>query len=149
MAATFFDHPTGLRHDCRRGCWLTEHMVNWDAIGDSLGGYAPSDVDGIFERNGRFLFFEFKTGGALLTTANVLLQRNLLAINETLPGTFTVVNVLAGERRFMTPSWPIHIEARDSVRGKPVLDTTYFNEAAATQALRDFCASWWERTNAR
>lgn len=58
--------PYIMRHDCRNGtaCWNDIHRPRLELLKKCFGGLEtkikPQDVDGMVERNGYFLFLEFK-----------------------------------------------------------------------------------------
>lgn len=58
-------------------------LWNWKPVSDLLPGKAGvSDIDGVIERRGRFLFIESKHPGERLSTGQFIMLRNLAVLDE-------------------------------------------------------------------
>lgn len=96
---------------------------DWAFLNDCFGGtkIRPSDLDGLVERNGRFLVLEAKPAGASINVG----QRRTLAALASLPN-FTVL-VLYGE-----PNKPVAMQAWPNDRVEASEDT-----------IRAFVSAWF------
>lgn len=73
------DRPHHIRHSCQgQGCFLDLHAPNWGVLDGVLPrGIRPSDLDGVIEMNGRFLWLEYKGPGAALPRGQRLMYEAL------------------------------------------------------------------------
>lgn len=97
------------RHDCaRHGCQI-EASPSWDDILECFAGRVyPTDIDGMVERGGRFLFLEEKGAGVPLPTGQRLALQRLAELGDGLvtvkifrpagSGRLDVLTYPAGER---------------------------------------------------
>lgn len=78
-----------LRHDCgSQGCFNLTRRPKIELFADCFPGkIAMADIDGIVEINGRFLFLEWKTPDAQLSTGGRITVANLSKI----PGSIVLV----------------------------------------------------------
>lgn len=123
-----------LRWDCekRHECYLKQ-LPKWGCIEDCFPGkIAPTDVDGMVEINGNFLFLEWKRPNVILTTGQRIMFERLTA---TCPASVFLIN---GDPLTTTPS-KLQI-FRD---GRVV-----FDEKCDLETLRSFCSRWayWAKT---
>lgn len=81
-------YPTGFRHRCdRHGCWLgSECFPNWAPLEGAFGrpNVKPSDIDGVVEIRGYFLWIEWKGTDAPLSGGQAHMYRALLKQNRDL-----------------------------------------------------------------
>ena len=70
---------TTFNHKCDvEGCWITKNAAPFGALKDCFGGkIRPTDIDGIVERNGHFLIFEWKRDGVPIPLGQKILFEKL------------------------------------------------------------------------
>jgi hypothetical protein len=93
----------GFRWDCRDGdnCYASQKLFPFGQLNERLPkGVAFSDLDGICEINGNFLFIEFKSGGARIGRGQQILLEQLSALNNKI-----TCLVLEGECNPFTVEW--------------------------------------------
>lgn len=103
---------------------------DWEIL-DGCFGYSrtrPSDLDGIVERNGRFLVLEAKPAGKAISAGQMQLLRRLAALPE-----FTVIlfwgdNGDPTRLRWMSPDYDEEVEGN-------------------LETLRRWVSHWWSAVN--
>ena len=73
---------TTFNHQCKHqdGCWIATNAAPFGLLQDCFGGkIRPTDIDGVVERNGEFLFFEWKRNYIPLPTGQRILFERLSA----------------------------------------------------------------------
>jgi hypothetical protein len=95
--------------------------------------FVPSNVDGIAERNGRFLVMEWKRPGEKISTG----QKMLLQALAKIPDRFTVIiiNGNTDEETVINSFWLLTIE------GKP------YKRGAGLESFKTFYKEWYKWVN--
>ena len=125
---------TTFNHQCEgEGCWITKNAAPFGALEDCFGGkIRPTDIDGIVERNGRFLIFEWKRDGVETPVGQKILFERL-----TMHGDITVFvvwhetdhpDVVTKAGMFKKGHW----------KGEKVTDL---------EGVQKACSQWFERVN--
>ena len=92
----------------------------------------PTDVDGIVERRGNFLFIEFKTDGKSVSTGQLITLKKLGRLKM-----FVVVVIWHEPCKIHDPKIPTAMQILPS--GKKT--------SADTASVRDFVKKWWSKAD--
>lgn len=125
-----------LRHQCDRDGCYADGLPNWGMLEGCFGAgrIRPSDIDGVVDRNGRFLILESKRVGAQVKEGQHILFQSLA---ET--GLFTVIVFFGDAAACTVKSARVYFP-----------DGGYQPDAPCDlDGLRARCADWFARADQR